>query len=228
MIRNKGKRYKEALNLLETEKQYSVEEAVEALKSMPKAKFDETVEVSGKLGADPKQSDQMIRGTVVLPHGTGREVKVLVFCEPDKEAKAKEAGADYIGSDEIVEKILKEGWIDFDSCIAMPSMMRVVSKLGKFLGPRGLMPSPKTGTVTENVSHAISEAKRGKIDFRMDKLGCVHVGVGKISFNKEALVDNIKSFIDALNSARPQSVKGEYVKSAFLATTMSPSVRISI
>ena len=223
-----SKRYVEALKDSNIDKTYSIGEAVDILMKMPHAKFDESLEVSGKLGADPKQSDQMVRGSVVLPHGTGRTAKVIVFCEPDKEKDAKEAGADYIGSDDLVEKILKEGWLDFDCCIATPSMMRVVSKLGKFLGPRGLMPSPKTGTVTENVSYAVSEAKRGKIDFRMDKLGCIHAGLGKISFSKEALLENVTAFFEALKASRPQAVKGEFIKSTFLSTTMSPSLRITL
>jgi len=224
----KSKRYNEALTKRDEDKKYSVDEAVKILKSMPHAKFDETLEVSTKLGADPKQSDQMIRGSVVLPNGTGKTVKVLVFCESEKEKEAKEAGADHIGSESVIDKILKEGWTDFDCCISTPAMMRMVSKLGKFLGPRGLMPSPKTGTVTENVAYAIKEAKRGKIDFRMDKLGCVHVGVGKISFTEEALKENVQAFVDALIAVRPQSVKGDYLKSIYISTTISPSVRLNI
>ena len=223
-----SKRYLEATKTVDSKKTYSIEEAVNILKSMPKTKFDETVEISSKLGADPKQSDQMIRGSVVLPHGVGKEVKVLVFCEPEKEKDAKDAGADHIGSEGLIDKILKEGWLDFDCCISTPSMMRLVSKLGKFLGPRGLMPSPKTGTVTDNISHAIGEAKRGKIDFRMDKLGCIHLGVGKISFEKQALIENISAFFDTLISCRPSSIKGDYIESIFLSTTMSPSVRIAL
>jgi len=223
-----SKRYLEAAKLVEKDKSYSLSEAIEILKSMPKTKFDEAVEISGKLGIDPKQSDQMVRGSIVLPHGTGKQVKVLVFCEPEKEAGAKEAGADYIGSQETIDKILKEGWIDFDYCISTPSMMRMVSKLGKFLGPRGLMPSPKTGTVTENVVHAIDEAKKGKIDFRTDKFGCVHVGVGKISFSAQDLTDNVKTFIDALTAARPAAVKGDFLTNLYLSATMSPAVKITV
>ncbi len=223
-----SKRYKEAAKAVDKDKAYSIEEAVDILKSMPKTKFDETVEISGKLGVDPKQSEQAVRGSVVLPHGVGKEIKVLVFCEPEKENDAKDAGAEHIGSEEIIDKILKEGWLDFDCCISTPSMMRMVSKLGKFLGPRGLMPSPKTGTVTDNVSHAVGEAKRGKIDFRIDKFACIHVGVGKISFAKEALLENIKSFVDALLASEPTSIKGEFVESIFLSSTMSPSLRIAL
>lgn len=221
-----SKRYLEAKKMVEEDKVYPLSEAIELLKSMPKLKFDETVEISGKLGADPKQSDQMVRGSVVLPHGTGKQMKVLVFCEPEKENDAKEAGADYIGSQETIDKILKEGWVDFDCCISTPSMMRSVSKLGKFLGPRGLMPSPKTGTVTENITHAISEAKRGKIDFRMDKLSCIHIGVGKLSFSSQDLLENVKAFVDALAAAKPSAVKGDFIGNLYLSATMGPVVKI--
>ncbi len=223
-----SKRYLEATKTVDDKKSYSLQEAVNLLKSMPKTKFDETVEVSGKLGADPKQSDQMVRGSVVLPNGVGKEIKVLVFCEPEKENDARTAGADYIGSEETINKILKEGWLEFDCCISTPSMMRTVSKLGKFLGPRGLMPSPKTGTVTDNIAHAVGEAKRGKIDFRMDKFSCIHLGVGKISFEEKALVENISAFLNALQACRPSSIKSDYIKSIYLSTTMSPSVRVAV
>jgi len=223
-----SKKYREAKMLVEEGKSYSLEAAMDLLKSMPKVKFDQTVELSGKLGIDPKQSDQMVRGSVVLPHGTGKETKVLVFCEPEKEKEAKDAGADFIGSEEIINKILKEGWVGFDCCIATPGMMRSVSKLGRFLGPRGLMPSPKTGTVTDNVSYAVGEAKRGKIDFRVDKFGCIHVGVGKLSFTKEALVENTDILIRALVSARPQNLKGEFIKNIYLSATMTPSLKIAL
>jgi large subunit ribosomal protein L1 len=223
-----SKRYRAAVERIDENKSYSIEEAVELLKDYPAAKFDETVEMSGQLGADPKQSDQLVRGSVVLPAGTGKEVKVLVFCTPEKEQEAKDAGADFIGNEDMVNKILKESWLGFDCCIASPAQMRVVSKLGKFLGPRGLMPSPKTGTVTDNIGYAVKEAKRGKIDFRMDKFGCIHVGVGKISFSKEDLIKNIRSFVDALIAARPAAVKGDFVRSLYVATTMGPSVKITL
>jgi len=223
-----SKRYLEAKKMVEENKAYPLGEAINLLKSMPKPKFDEMVEISCKLGADPKQSDQMVRGSVVLPHGTGKQTKVLVFCEPEKEKDAKEAGADHIGSGETIDKILKEGWTDFDCCISTPSMMRSVSKLGKFLGPRGLMPSPKTGTVTENITHAISEAKRGKIDFRMDKLGCIHVGVGKLSFSSQDLSENVEAFVGALASAKPSAVKGDFLGSFYLSATMGPAVKFNL
>jgi large subunit ribosomal protein L1 len=224
----KSKRYCSAQKLVEQNKTYSVKEAVECLKSFPHVKFDETVELSGKLGVDPEQSDQMVRGSVVLPNGTGKQVKILVFCDPEKEKEAQNAGADYIGSEEITDKILKEGWVGFDCCISTPSQMKVVSKLGKFLGPRGLMPSPKTGTVTENISYAIKEAKRGKIDFRMDKFACIHVGVGKLSFGKEELSENIQAFVNALLTAKPATLKGDYIKGLYLSSTMSPSIKIAV
>jgi len=224
----RGKRYRKAVELIDREKVYSFEEAVDILKSIPKAKFDETVEISCKLNAEPKKSDQMIRSSVVLPHGTGKKVKVLVFCEPEKEQVAKDAGADFVGGQDLVDKIMKEGWLEFDSCISTPQMMRLVSRLGKILGPRGLMPSPKTGTVTEDISSAIKEAKAGKIEFRMDKFGCLAVGVGKISFSKEALVENIRVFLEALNNAKPAAVRGELIKSMFISTTMSPSLRLKV
>ncbi len=223
----RGKRYLEAVKLLDKQKTYSIEEAIETLKKLPHPKFDETLEISCKLNVDPRKSDQMVRGSVVLPHGTGKKVKVLVFCEPEKEKEAKEAGADFVGGQELIDKIQKEGWLDFDYCISTPFMMRMVSRLGKILGPRGLMPSPKTGTVTDNISYAVKEAKRGKVDFRMDKTGCIHAGVGKISFSTQALAENVKVFLDTLNSLRPQAVKGDFIKSVYLSLTMSPSVRIA-
>jgi len=179
------------------------------------------------MGVDSKKSDQAIRGSVVLPHGTGKTVRVLVFCDPEKEQEAKDAGADYIGSQDTVEKISKEGWLDFDYCIATPSMMKIVSKLGKVLGPRGLMPSPKTGTVTDNIAHAVKEARMGKLDFRMNKTGCVHVGLGKVSFSETDLVENVKSFISALESARPNTAKGDLISSFYLSSTMSPSLKVT-
>jgi len=223
---NKSKNYKASVKTIDRNKVYSVDEAVDLLKSVPQPKFDQTVEISCKLNIDPKKSDQMVRGSTILPHGTGKKIKIMVFCEPDKEDSAKKAGADYAGSDDYVEKITKENWLDFDYCIATPQMMKVVSRLGKVLGPRGLMPSPKTGSVTDNIEAAVNEAKKGKIDFRTDKTGCVHAGVGKVSFSKEALSENINEFIKALNSSRPAVVKGDFLRSVYLSLTMSPSIRI--
>ncbi len=227
-MKKRSKRYQTAERLRERNKAYSLEEAVEILKRMPPAKCDQTVNISCKLNLDPKQSEQTVRGSVVLPQGRGKTVRVAVFCEPEKEKEAKEAGADILGSQELVDEIIKTGKIDFDCCISTPGMMRFVSKLGKILGPRGLMPSPKTGTVTENIVYAIKEAKRGKVDFRMDKFGCLHIGVGKISFSKEALLENIRTFLEALNNAKPSGVKADFIKSIFLSTTFSPSLRIAL
>ena len=222
----KSKRYRNALGLVEQDKVFSLDESVGVLLRMPKTKFDETVELSCTLNADPKKSDQMIRGSVVLPHGTGRNIKVLVFCEPEKEEEAKASGADFVGSQDFADKISKENWLDFDSCISTPSMMKIVSRLGRILGPRGLMPSPKTGTVTENITKAIHDAKAGKVEFRMDKFGCLAVAVGKISFSQEALVENITVLLRALTAAKPQTVKGELIKSMYISSTMSPSLKV--
>ena len=221
-----SKRYKSALAKTDPKRNYQIDEAIELLLTLPKAKFDETVEVSFHLGVDPRQSDQMVRGSVVLPHGTGRKIRVLVFCEPEKENEAGESGADYIGSQDLIDKI-SGGWLDFDYCISTPSMMKLVSRLGKVLGPRGLMPSPKTGAVTENIGKAVQEAKRGKIDFRMDKFGGLHAGIGKLSFTKEQLTDNFNAFVNALIAAKPSGVKGDLIKSVYLSATMSPSLKIT-
>ena len=221
-----SKRYKTAESIIDRKKEYTIEEAVDVLKELPPVKFDETVEVSCKLNVDPKKSDQVVRGSVVLPHGRGKVVKVLVFCEAEKEEEARQQGADFVGGQDLVDKILKEGWLDFDCCISTPSMMRLVSKLGRILGPRGLMPSPKTGTVTTNISYAIKEAKRGKVDFRMDKTGCLHLGVGKISFPPEAILENIRTFKEALNAAKPQACKGELVKSVHLSSSMGVGIKV--
>lgn len=222
----RGKKYLDALKQIDKTKAYTLEEAVTVLKNIPHIKFDQTVEVSCNLNVDPKKSDQMVRGSTVLPYGTGKTIRVTVFCEPEKKDEAKNAGADYVGGEELVDKVLKENWLGFDYCIATPKMMRVVSRLGKMLGPRGLMPSPKTGSVTENISFAVEEARKGKVDFRLDKTGCIHVGVGKISFPKESLLGNIRTFLDALNASRPATVKGDFIKSVFISLTMGPSIKI--
>lgn len=224
----RSKRYQEAIKFIDRNKIYKIEEAISLLKKIPRAKFDETVEISCNLGVDYRQSDQMVRGSVVLPHGTGKKIKVLVFCESEKEKDAKEAGADYVGGSELIDKISQENWLEFDYCISTPSMMRLVSRLGKILGPRGLMPSPKTGSVTDNIAYAVSEAKRGKIDFRMDKTGCLHCGIGKVSFPEKSLAENIHSFLEAVYAARPAAAKGDLIKSIFLSTTMSPSLSVEI
>jgi large subunit ribosomal protein L1 len=223
----RGKRYKAIMEKVERNRYYSLEEAIEVLKEVPGPKFDQTVEVSCKLNVDPKKSDQMVRSSVVLPHGLGKKIKVLVFCKGEKEKEAKSAGADYVGSDDLIDKI-KSGWFDFDVAIATPDMMREVGKVGKILGPRGLMPSPKTGTVTENVLQAVKEAKAGKLDFKMDRSGNVNVGIGKLSFEKEKLLENIRAFLEALMKSRPSSVKGQFIKKISLSSTMGPGLKIEL
>ncbi|MBU2102285.1 MAG: 50S ribosomal protein L1 [Candidatus Omnitrophota bacterium] len=228
MRKVKSKRYREAEKLVDHKKIYSVEDAIAILKKMPATKFDETIEISCHLSLNPKEADQVVRGSVVLPRGTGKKIKIIVFCESEKEADAKAAGADEVGGQELVERIVKSGDIGFDYCIATPGLMRFVSKLGKLLGPRGLMPSPKTGTVTDNIVYAVKEAKRGKIDFRMDKFACIHIGLGKLSFSTEALIENVRAFLDALTGARASATKGDFIKTMFLSRTMSPSLRIML
>jgi len=223
----RSKRYREAEKLVDQNKEYSVEDAVSSLQKMPKAKFDETVEVSVNLGVDARKNDQAVRGSAKLPHGTGKTLRVLVFCEPEKEADAKAAGADFVGSNDLIQKI-EQGWMDFDYCIATPGMMRNVSRLGKVLGPRGLMPSPKNGSVTDNVAYAVQEVKQGKLDFRMDKFGGLNAGVGKRSFTDRQIIENINEFFAALLKAKPAAIKGKFIKGAFLTSTMSPSFKLQL
>ncbi len=224
----RSKRYQELVKDLDLNKVYSVEEAVEILKEIgPKPKFDETVEVNLALNVDPRKPDQLIRGAVVLPHGLGKEVRVVVICSGEAEKEAKEAGADYVGGKELIDKIAS-GWLDFDSVIATPDMMRELSKLGRILGPRGLMPSPKTGTVTQDVAKAVREVKAGKVEFKTDRQGCINAGVGKISFPKEHLVDNIMHFVERVKELKPQAVKGNLIKSAYVSTSMGPGLKISV
>jgi len=220
-----GKRYRESVAKVDSARQYPIDEAVEVLKSFPPSKFDETVEFSANLGVDPKHADQQVRGTVLLPHGTGKTVRVLVLTRGEKEQEAKNAGADSVGSVDFIEKI-KEGWFDFDIAIATPDMMGEVGKLGKLLGPRGLMPNPKSGTVTFDVAKAVREAKAGKIEYRVDKGANIHVPVGKMSFEKQKLVDNIKALAQELMRAKPASAKGKYIKSMYISSTMGPSLAI--
>ena len=227
----RGKKYIEAAKLVDKNKRYTVEEAVEILKKMEEIlqrRFDETVELAMRLNVDPRYADQMVRGSVVLPHGLGKPIKVVVFAEGEDAKKAEQAGADYVGGDELINKILKEEWTDFDVAIATPEMMPKVAKLGRILGPRGLMPSPKTGTVTKNLEQAIKDAKRGRVEFKVDKAGNVHMPVGKISFEKEKLIDNIYAAIDAVVRAKPPGAKGQYIKNIALSLTMSPSVKLDI
>jgi len=220
-----GKRYREALKHIEPEKLYDPQAAVAALKQVPRAKFDETVEAHIRLGIDPKQADQQVRGTVVLPHGTGKSVRVLVFAKGDKVKEAQEAGADYTGLEEFTEKV-QGGWFDFDVAIATPDVMNVVGRLGRVLGPRGLMPNPKAGTVTFDIGRAVRETKGGKIEYRVDKTGIIHTAVGKASFSEQALAENFDTLINAVVRAKPSSAKGQYLKSISLSTTMAPGIKI--
>jgi large subunit ribosomal protein L1 len=216
---------KQASSLVDRDRSYALREAVELLKAAPSAKFDESVDLAVNLGVDPKHADQMVRGGIVLPHGTGKTVRILVFAKGEKEKEAQAAGADYVGGDDLAKKI-QEGWLDFDRVIATPDMMGVVGRLGKVLGPRGLMPNPKLGTVTMDVGRAIGEQKSGKVEYRVEKAGIVHVSVGKKSFSVEQLVDNSTALIDALVRAKPSSAKGTYLKKIAISTTMGPGVRI--
>jgi large subunit ribosomal protein L1 len=221
-----GKKYRAAVEQIDRSKQYSVAEAVELTKKIAYAKFDETVEMDMWLGVDPRKADQMVRGTVILPHGLGKSKRVVVIASADKFTEAKDAGADEVGGDDIVARI-KEGWLDFDALIATPDMMRAVGQLGKILGPRGLMPNPKTGTVTNEVGRAVTETKAGKIEFRVDKTGVVHAPVGKVSFDQQKLAENAKALIDAIMRAKPQTAKGKYVKNATMSSTMGPGIKLN-
>lgn len=220
-----GKKYTEARNKIDREKRYDMEEALNLLPQVCFTKFDETVEVAMRLGVDPRHADQMVRGSVALPHGLGKKVRVLVFAKGQKEKEAQDAGADFVGAEDMIEKIQK-GWIDFDKAIATPDMMGQVSKLGKILGPRGLMPNPKVGTVTFDIAKTVKEMKAGRVEFRVDKAGNLHVPVGKVSFGKEKLMDNLNSLIDAVTRLKPPSSKGTYVKGIAISTTMSPGIKI--
>jgi len=226
-MRKPGKQYQSALKHIET-RPYKLQEAIVLLKKIKFAKFDETVEVHMRLGVDPKHADQMVRGTILMPNGLGKTKKVLVITSGDKLREAEEAGADFIGGEDMVNKIQSEGWVDYDAVIATPDMMRSVGKLGKVLGPRGLMPNPKTGTVTVDVAKAIREVKAGKVEFRVDKTGIIHAPVGKISFSDEKLAENATALIGAVVKAKPSAAKGKYVKSATLCSTMSPGVDLDV
>ena len=222
-MRKHGKKFRAALEKIEVGRKYTLEEGISKVKEVAFAKFDETVELTMWLGVDPRKADQLVRGTVVLPHGLGRSKTVLVIASGDKQREAEEAGADFVGGEEMVERI-KGGWLDFDAVIATPDMMRLVGTLGKVLGPRGLMPNPKTGTVTPDVRTAVQETKAGKIEYRVDKTGVIHVPVGKVSFDADKIKDNARVLIDAVVKAKPKTAKGNYVKKVNLAATMSPGV----
>jgi large subunit ribosomal protein L1 len=227
MAQKTGKQYQAASKQVEA-RPYPLEEAIPLLQKIKYAKFDETVEVHMRLGVDPKHADQMVRGTVVMPNGLGKSKKVLVIAGADRQKEAEEAGADIVGGEEIVTRIQSEGWTDFDAVIATPDMMRSVGKLGKVLGPRGLMPNPKTGTVTTDVAKAIKEIKAGKVEFRVDKTGIIHSPVGKLSFAKDKLIENASSLIQAVLKAKPAAAKGKYVKTATVCSTMSPGVALDV
>ncbi len=228
MPKDPSKRYKKALELVDAKKVYTLASAVEVLAKFPKAKFNETVEVAFKLGVDAKQSDQMVRGTVPLPHGSGKTVKVLVFARNGAAADAaRAAGAEYVGYDELIKKCI-EGWNDFDVAIATPEAMIEVRKLGKVLGPRGLMPNPKTGTVTEDTARAVKEVKAGRVEFKIDKAGNVHVPVGKASFKPQQIVENARAVIEAVAKSKPASSKGTFIQTCTLSSTMSPPVRVDV
>ncbi|UTW60611.1 50S ribosomal protein L1 [bacterium SCSIO 12741] len=219
------KKRKEALSKLDQNKSYSLKEAADLVKEISTTKFDASVDVAVRLGVDPRKANQMVRGTVTLPHGTGKDVKVLVLCTPDKEEEAKQAGADYVGLDEYVDKI-KGGWTDVDVIVTMPSVMGKVGALGRILGPRGLMPNPKTGTVTMDIAKAVNEVKAGKIDFRVDKFGIIHAAVGKVSFDANKIYDNASELLSTIIKLKPAAAKGTYVKSIFLSSTMSAGIQV--
>jgi len=224
-MKSHGKRFKNAMKNVDLTKEYALRDAVELVKKNATAKFDESFDVAIRLGVDPRKADQLVRGTVSLPHGTGKDVRVLVLCTPDKEAEATAAGADFVGLDDYIEKI-KGGWTDVDVIITMPSVMGKVGALGRILGPRSLMPNPKTGTVTMEVGKAVQEVKAGKIDFKVDKFGNIHASIGKASFEGNMLKENAAELIGALNKLKPSASKGTYIKSVYLSSTMSPSVQI--
>ena len=221
----RGKKYRDSSSRIESAKRYEFNEAIDAAITASYAKFDETVDVAVRLGVDPRHADQMVRGTVVLPNGLGKEVKVLVFAKGEKETEAKEAGAEFVGNDDLVDKI-KEGWFGFDKAIATPDMMGTVGKIGRLLGPRGLMPNAKTGTVTFDVAKTVQELKAGKIEFRVEKAGIVHAPMGKVSFGAQKLVENIAAFIETIVKLKPSSSKGTYLKGIAVSTTMGPGIKI--
>ena len=223
----KGKRYVESAKLVDRATLYDVDEAVSILKKTANAKFDETIEAHIRLGVDGRHADQQVRGAVVLPHGTGKTVRVLVFAKGDKVAEAEAAGADFVGGEELVPRIQKEGWLDFDVVVATPDMMGIVGRLGRVLGPKGLMPNPKAGTVTMDVTSAIKEIKAGKVEYRTDKSNIIHVPVGKVSFGEEKIAENINALMQAILKAKPASSKGKYIRSLTIASTMGPGIKVN-
>ena len=222
----KGKKYSDSLKLIDRTRQYDPEEAIALVKKTAKAKFDETVDISVRLGVDPRHADQQVRGAVVLPNGTGKTVRVLVICKADKAAEAEAAGADYVGAEDMVAKI-QGGWFDFDVVVATPDMMGQVGRLGRVLGPKGLMPSPKAGTVTMNVAQAISDIKAGKVEYRVDKTAIIHCPVGKASFDEQKLVENLRTLMEAIIKAKPAAAKGTYIRSAVISSTMGPGIKLN-
>ncbi len=224
----RGKAYQESAKLIDSAKQYDIEEAMDLVVKASKAKFDETVELHVKLGVDSRHADQQVRGAVVLPNGTGKTTRVLVFAKGDKAEAAKAAGADYVGAEDLIPKIQNENWFEFDVVVATPDMMGVVGRLGRVLGPKGLMPNPKAGTVTQDVEKAIKEIKAGKIEYRLDKTNIIHCPIGKVSFGKEKLTENFETLIQAIIKAKPSAAKGQYIKSCVSASTMGPGVKISV
>jgi len=225
-MKKHGKKYRAAEEKIEAGRKYTLEDAVKTLKEIAFAKFDETVELTIWLGVDPRKADQLVRGTLVLPHGLGKSKKVLVIAQGEKIKEAEEAGADFVGGEDMVNKIKNEGWLDFDAVVATPDMMRLVGGLGKVLGPRGLMPNPKTGTVTFDVKTAVRETKAGKVEYRVDKTGVIHTAVGKVSFDADKLTENTRALIDAVAKAKPSTAKGKYMKKVNIAATMSPGVLV--
>lgn len=226
-MRERSKRYKESLKALDNTKTYTLKEAISWLKKLPKPKFDESMDLHFSLSIDPKKSDQLVRGTVLLPHGTGKKIRLAVFCKGEHETIARNAQADYVGGVDLIDKVAN-GFLDFDCAIATPEMMKDLAKLGKVLGPRGLMPSPKTGTVTNDIAKAIEDVKKGKVEFRVDKQCGIHLSVGKMSFAEDKLYENASVVIEALNEARPTSVKGKFVKSMFISSSMNPGLRLTV
>lgn len=223
----KGKRYQEAAKLRDKTTLYEAQDAIALVKQVASAKFDETIEVHLKMGLDGRHADQQIRGAVVLPHGTGKKVRVLAFAKGDKAEEAAAAGAEFVGAEELVPKIQKEGWLDFDKVVATPNMMSVVGRLGRILGPKGLMPNPKAGTVTMDIGKAVQELKAGKIEYRLDKTNIVHVPIGKASFTEEQLIENFQTLIEAIIKAKPAAAKGQYIRSATIASTMGPGIKLN-